>query len=150
MSHYAACSLIYLPSAPQCVVYVDGSPLPPSAPPLLLQHGARLGTDPPPPLSLPLLSYHAISAGFGEYAEFKVCLPWEAARNRALGAAGDAHTPKRSMRERSSGRASMTVFLPGYSVIFRRWYRPAAAGQVFNNRRHQKVMFPRIPSTSML
>lgn len=48
---------------------------------------------------------HAPPAGFGDHAEFRLCLPWEAARARALGAsaAGDAHTPKRIMRERSSG-----------------------------------------------
>jgi hypothetical protein len=115
---YAASKVMIRPHAPNCILYVNGAPLPPSAPPCELQHGHRLG--------------------FGEHAEFRLNLPWEAARNRARnaprsfyiyfspvfllnlsntlhfsgvalehhigsGAGAFDHTPKRAMRERSSG-----------------------------------------------
>lgn len=83
---YASSQVSIRPHAPHCVVYVNGLPLPPSSPPFLLQHGTRIG--------------------FGDHAEFRLNLPWEAARNRAriaLDSGSDAHTPKRMVRERSSG-----------------------------------------------
>ncbi len=88
----------------------------------------------------------ALPAGFGDHAEFRLCLPWEAARARALGAsvAGDAHTPKRSMRERSSGtRCRVCVCRDDQLVFCRRRYCVAAAGQVFDYCRRQKVSFYR-------
>ena len=79
----------------------------------------------------------APASGFGEHTEFRLHLPWEAARNRSRnslhsvalsrpatdsftagialdpqsGGMADSHTPKRNVRERSSGETAAALML---------------------------------------